>query len=66
MPTATVSQQQSTQRDSIKIQAILAEIGERMNLKIWIPRSDLQRVLEIWTPKTQCLIEHLPLNYDDA
>ena len=64
--TTTVPQQQSTQRDSIKIQALLAEIGERMNLKIWLPRSDRQRVLDLWQPKTQCLLEQLPLNYDDA
>lgn len=64
--TTTVTQQQSTQRDSIKVQALLAEIGERMNLKIWLPRSDRQRVLEVWTPKTHCLLEQLPLNYDDA
>jgi len=66
VPTITVNQQQSTQRDSIKIQALLAEIGERMNFKIWVPRSDRQRVLEVWHPKTQCLLEQLPLNYDDA
>jgi hypothetical protein len=66
LPTTTVTQQQSTQRDSIKIQALLSEIGERMNLKIWLPRSDRQRVLEVWQPKTQCLLEQLPLNYDDA
>ena len=64
--TSTVTEQQSTQRDSIKVQALLAEIGERMNLKIWLPRSDRQRVLEVWQPKTQCLLEQLPLNYDDA
>jgi predicted RNA-binding protein len=57
---------QSTQRDSIKIQALLAEIGERMNMKIWVPRSDRQRVIEGWKPKTSCLLETLPLNYDDA
>lgn len=67
IPTTTVVQQQSTQRDSIKIQALLAEIGERMNLKIWLPRSDRQRILEVWEPKIkQCLLEQLPLNYDDA
>lgn len=65
-PATTVTQQQTTQRDSIKVQALLAEIGERMNLKIWLPRSDRQRVLEVWQPKTQCLLEQLPLNYDDA
>jgi len=57
---------QSTQRDSIKIQALLAEVGVRMNLQIWIPRSDRQRVLDIWQPKADCLLEQLPLNYDDA
>lgn len=62
----TTTQHQTTQRDSIKIQALLAEIGERMNLKIWLPRSDRQRVLEVWKPKTQCLLDQLPLNYDDA
>jgi len=64
--TAGVDQQHTTQRDSIIIQGRLAEIGERMNLKIWIPRSDRQRVLEVWEPHTKCLLEHLPLNYDDV
>jgi hypothetical protein len=58
--------QQTSIRDSTKIQAILAEIGEKMNFKIWIPRSDRQRVNEIWPNKTNCLLEILPLNYDDA
>lgn len=62
----TNSQQQSSQRDSIKIQALLAEIGERMNLKIWLPRSDRQRVLDVWQPKEKTLLDVLPLNYDDA
>ena len=64
--TTTVVEQQTNQRDSIKIQALLAEIAERMNLKIWLPRSDRQMVLELWKPKTNCLIEQLPLNYDMA
>jgi hypothetical protein len=53
-------------RDSTRIQAILAEIGEKMNYKIWIPRSDRQRIQELWNNKTDCLLEILPLNYDDA
>jgi hypothetical protein len=56
----------STQRDSIKIQALLAQMGERMSLKIWLPRNDRQRVLEVWKPKVACLLESLPLNYDNA
>lgn len=53
-------------RDSIRIQALLADIGEKMNFKIWIPRSDRQRVHELWPNKNDCLLEILPLNYDDA
>ncbi|GAB3984205.1 hypothetical protein GCM10028806_58810 [Spirosoma terrae] len=62
----TKQQQQSFQRESIKIQALLAEIGERMNLKIWLPRNDRQRVIDIWQPKEKVLLDTLPLNYDDA
>lgn len=62
----TEPQPQQIQRESIKIQALLAEIGERMSMKLWIPRSDRQRVLEHWHPKSACLLEVLPLNYDDA
>lgn len=58
--------QQISQRDSIRIQALLAEIGEKMNFKVWLPRSDRQRVSELWMPKSNCLLELLPLNYDDA
>ena len=64
--TTPVLEQQTSQRESIKIQALLGEIGERMNLKIWLPRSDRQRVFDVWQPKTKCLLEVLPLNYDDA
>jgi hypothetical protein len=64
--TTSINQQQSTQRDSIKIQAMLAEIGERMNLKIWIPKSDRQKVIEVWKPQPKSLLDILPLNYDDA
>ncbi len=58
--------QVGTHRDSIKIQALLAQIGERMNLKIWLPRNDRQRVLDVWKPKSSCLLDSLPLNYDNA
>ncbi|WP_439880593.1 hypothetical protein ACSX1A_15735 [Pontibacter sp. MBLB2868] len=52
-------------RDSIKIQAILAEIGERMKYKIWLPKNDRSRVLEVWQPKkSNSVLLDLPLNYD--
>lgn len=62
----TSGPEQSTQRDSIRIQALLAEIGERMSLKVWIPKGDRQRVVDLWQPKSPCLLQQLPLNYDDA
>lgn len=62
-----VDEDQDKIRDSIKIQALLAGIGERINLKIWIPKSDRNRVLELWQPKEDdILLETLPLNYDDT
>ncbi len=63
----TVSQQQTEQRESIKMQALLAKIGEKMKFKIWLPKSDRQRVVEIWKPeKKQNLLSQLPLNYDEV
>ena len=54
-------------RESLKIQALLARIGERMNMKIWLPRSDRNRILELWNPlDKETLLETLPLNYDDT
>lgn len=50
--------------ESIKIQAKIAELGEQLGMKIWLPKSDRSRVLEIWKPETGILLETLPLNYD--
>lgn len=49
-------------RESIQIQACLAEIGSLMGLKIWLPKSDRQRVLKIWKRDDESdLLEELPL-----
>jgi hypothetical protein len=53
-------------RQSFQIQALLAEIGEKMGMKIWIPRGDRSRVLEIWKPQGDSLLESLPMNYAEA
>jgi hypothetical protein len=53
-------------RNSIMVQARLAEIGEIMDFKIWLPNSDRTRVLEIWKPKEDVLLEKLPLVFDDT
>jgi hypothetical protein len=53
-------------RNSIMVQAKLAEIGETLDFKIWLPNSDRARVLEIWKPKEDVLLEELPLVFDDT
>jgi hypothetical protein len=51
-------------RESIKIQALLALIGEKMGFKIWLPRNDRNLVLQEWKPEGDVLLNTLPLNYD--
>lgn len=53
-------------RDSIRIQALIATIGARMGLSIWIPRADRAAVLKEWRSEEHSLVERLPLNYDDT
>lgn len=53
-------------RDSTKIQALLAEIGSRMGMQIWVPRSDRANVLAEWRGEHRPLLERLPLNYDET
>jgi hypothetical protein len=61
-----VTQPDVSIRESIKIQAILAIIGEKMEFNIWIPKNDRSRVLQEWTPGKGSLLEELPLNYNEA
>ena len=54
-------------RQSIQMQAKLAEIGAAMGFKIWVPRGDKNRVLDLVQQKAPLtFLEELPLNYDDA
>lgn len=53
-------------RESIRIQALIATIGARMGMSIWIPRSDRGGVLREWKNEGNNLLERLPLNYDDT
>lgn len=51
----------------VQMQAAIADIGDRMGFKIWVPRSDRQRVLEVWRPTSDAvLLERLPLNFDQV
>lgn len=51
-------------RESMQIQASLAELGVSMGFKIWIPKPDRGRVLKAWKPGEGALLEELPLNYE--
>lgn len=53
-------------RESVKVQAMLANIGAQMGLKIWLPRSDRAAVLAEWKGEHRPLLENLPLNYDET
>jgi hypothetical protein len=53
------------QRDSIVIQSKVAEIGSKLGFKIWIPRADRSRVLEVWHPNGDSLLDELPLVFDE-
>lgn len=58
--------QESEERESIRIQSLIARIGHQMGMSIWIPRSDRERVLREWKDPEARIIERLPLNYDDT
>jgi hypothetical protein len=52
-------------RESARIQALLALIGEKMGFKVWIPKADRLAVLHEWTPADGALMSVLPLNYNE-
>jgi hypothetical protein len=51
-------------RESIRIQALLAQIGARMGLRIWIPAPDRAAVIREAPGIEAALLTTLPLNYD--
>ncbi len=53
-------------RESIKMQALLANIGAQMGLRIWLPKNDRGAVLTEWKSGTEALLSQLPLNYDET
>ena len=54
-------------RESIKIQGLLAKIGEQMGFDIWLPNPDRARVAKVWQPRDpRTLLTTLPLSYDKA
>ena len=57
---------QSEARESIRVQALLAEIGSRMGMQIWLPRNDKANVEAEWRGDHPAVLDRLPLNYDDT
>jgi hypothetical protein len=54
-------------RESHKIQSLIAEIGSKMGFKIWIPKSDRERVKTASDfDLANSMIDVLPMNYNDA
>ena len=54
-------------RESIQVQAKVAQIGAEMGFRIRVPRNDKARVLEhIPTTMHENFLDLLPLNYDDT
>jgi hypothetical protein len=65
-PVAAPEEQVKATRESIKIQALLAQIGARMGFQIWIPKADRTAVLGEMSGERPDLLERLPLNYDET
>jgi hypothetical protein len=57
---------ESEARESTRIQALIASIGARMGMSIWLPRADRGVVLKEWKGQRERLLDRLPLNYDDT
>jgi hypothetical protein len=53
-------------RESYRVQALLADIGARMGLQVWLPKGDRGPVLQEWKGDHAVLLDRLPLNYDDV
>ena len=54
------------ERESIRVQAKLAEIGEKFGLKICLPRNDRGKVQQFWKPKENALLHELPFSFDEV
>jgi hypothetical protein len=64
--TEALSAPQAESRESIQIQSLIAQIGARMGMSIWIPRNDRGGVLKEWQGDNRPLVDRLPLSYDDT
>lgn len=65
-PPADLEEPANEVRESIRMQALLAEIGSRMGMQVWVPRSDRAAVLGEWRGDHPAILERLPLNYEET
>lgn len=64
---ASVVEPETEARQSIQMQARLAQIGAKMGFHIWVPTSDRNRVSELVPIDVRDrFLDVLPLNYDDT
>ena len=64
---ATAISQELIARESHQIQSLVAEIGSKLGFKIWLPRSDRERVKPLSAiDLASAMIDVLPMNYNDA
>jgi hypothetical protein len=63
---ATEEEDQKSSRESTRIQADLARLGETMGFRVWLPRNDRNSVLMHWKSSDGTILDTLPLNYDDT
>lgn len=64
---SAIDEKQLGTRESLQIQAKVAQIGAEMGFRVWVPRSDSVRVAEL-VPNDikKSFLDELPLNYDDT
>jgi hypothetical protein len=55
-----------TVRESLKIQTMLAEMGQKMGFSVWIAPGDRSRIVSATKSKDLSLLEKLPLSYDET
>jgi hypothetical protein len=63
---ATEARPEDESRESIRIQGLIADIGAKMGMSVWIPRADRNAVQKVWKDDASSLLDRLPLNYDDT
>lgn len=62
----TIGEESPEVRESLKIQALLGQIGTKMGMQIWIPFRDRAAVAALAGNEPIQLLDRLPLNYDET